>query len=172
MEAPAGQRPKIGNGQAPGTVTGRGAAGADAGWIAVSSVVAVAGFAAGIPDPSPFVAMPSVDPGAVFFCATGARTTEARVPVGPDSSVDRAARTGGVPVVFAVARLAGVLVVAVDVLAAFFGAAFPAADLLAATFFGAALLATRFVAALFFTAAFLTAVFFTDAFFPGAALVG
>ncbi len=84
MNVPAGQRPKIGNGQAPGTVTGRGAAGAEAGLDAVGSVVAVAGFAAGIPISGPFVAATSVGPWAVFFCASrgaGRSGADTTVPV-------------------------------------------------------------------------------------------
>lgn len=125
MKVPAGQRPKIGNGQAPGTVTGRGAAGAEAGLDAVGSVVAVAGFAAGIPISGPFVAATFVGSGAVFFFAgraVGRSDADTAVPV------PRASNRGAVAV-FA-PEAAGF-----------------AGDVRAAVFFAADPLTARFVAA-------------------------
>lgn len=132
MKVPAGQRPKIGNGQAPGTVTGRGAAGAEAGLDAVGSVVAVAGFAAGIPISGPFVAATFVGSGAVFFFAgraVGRRDADTAVPV------PRASDRG------AVAVFAPEVAVFAPEVAGFAG------DVRAAVFFAADPLTARFVAA-------------------------
>jgi hypothetical protein len=71
LETAAGQRPNIGKGQAPGTVTGRGAASDEAGIATGLIMVAVAGFAIDFPPAGFSEVRLTVGLGAVFFCATG-----------------------------------------------------------------------------------------------------
>lgn len=183
VDVPAGQRPKIGNGQAPGTVTGRGAAGAEAGLDAVGSVVAVAGFAAGIPISGPFVAATFVGSGAVFFCAgrgAGSSGADTAVPVPRASdrpaivlfTPDVAGFTGDVraAVFFTAgtpAARAGCttrFVVARPVATFFVPPALPDAPLPTATLLSAGFFAGLFPAAGFFAGVFPAAGFLADVF--------